>query len=85
NAPNPFGAETMIRVDLPQPRHVELTIYDIQGRSVATILDEEMIAGTHEVAWDGRGGGGEPLASGIYFCILRTEGYRQAIRMMLAH
>jgi len=85
NAPNPFGAQTMIRVDLPQPRHVELTIYDIQGRSVATILDEEMIAGTHEVAWDGRDGGGEPLASGIYFCILRTEGYRQAIRMMLAH
>ena len=68
NAPNPSRPGTTIRFAVPQPgRPVTLRVYDIAGRVVATLLDDELVAGVREVRWHGRTDDGGPAASGIYF------------------
>lgn len=65
--PNPFHATTTMRLQLEQEGPVELAIFDMSGRRVATLLDEVVAAGTHQVGWDGREEAGSRLANGIYF------------------
>jgi hypothetical protein len=83
NAPNPFAGRTAIRFDLPRPADVELTVYDVQGRSVVKLVRGTLPAGTHEVIWDGRNDKGDPAASGIYFCGFKTPGYIEVKRLLL--
>jgi enterochelin esterase-like enzyme len=63
--PNPFNSATTISFVLSEPCYVELKVFDVQGRLVATLVDSPMTAGAHEVPFDGR-----ELSSGIYFCRL---------------
>lgn len=67
NEPNPFDAKTEIRFQMPEPAHVSLRIYDLGGREVATLLDGELGAGYHRVAWEP---GSAP--DGAYVCKLAT-------------
>jgi hypothetical protein len=57
---------------LPRPARVRLKIYDINGRMIKTLLDENMPAGYHQTEWDTRDGKGREVASGTYFCVLET-------------
>jgi len=68
NYPNPFSARTRIAYDLPAAARVRLIVYDVLGREVARLVDEERPAGRHEVTWETGA-----LASGMYFCRLVTE------------
>ncbi len=68
NYPNPFNSATRIRFDLPQSGKVRLTIYDMAGRSLKTLINHVLPAGSHSVQWNARDASGQPLASGIYFC-----------------
>jgi hypothetical protein len=74
NSPNPFNPETVFRFALPQAGHVTLGIYDLAGRLVRTLIDWPLSEGWQTVAWDGRGDGGERVASGVYFCRLGLGG-----------
>jgi hypothetical protein len=74
NAPNPFTTRTDLAFDLPRSTNVRLDVIEASGRLVATILDRDLAAGRHSVAWNGRGTSGRPLASGVYFCRLRALG-----------
>lgn len=65
--PNPFNPTTQLTFELPVPGHARLAIYDVRGRHVLTLLDEHLVAGRHEVAWDGRDAEGRRVTSGIYF------------------
>jgi enterochelin esterase family protein len=65
--PNPFNAATTISFALSQPCHVELKVFDVQGRLVATLVDSPMTAGAHSVPFDGC-----ELSSGTYFCRLSS-------------
>jgi T5SS/PEP-CTERM-associated repeat protein len=67
NAPNPFRSSTSIRFDLPEPGAVRLVVYDVHGRRVRALRDEEFPAGNHEVWWDRRNDSGGQVASGLYF------------------
>jgi len=67
NAPNPFRASTEVRYTLPQRVPVVLAVYDVQGRRLATLVDQTEDAGEYTVTWDGRGDNGLPAASGLYF------------------
>ncbi|MFH1852877.1 MAG: tandem-95 repeat protein [Candidatus Neomarinimicrobiota bacterium] len=82
NYPNPFNALTAIPFELPRSESVCLTIYDIHGRKVRCLIDEELPRGYHEVHWDGSDGI-KTVASGIYVVELRSTNYRGIKKIML--
>ena len=79
NHPNPFNPVTGIRFSIDQERMVTLSIYDIFGRLVTTLVDRKMRAGVYIEAWDGRDVSGNAVASGVYFYRL-TAGNRALTR-----
>jgi hypothetical protein len=78
NYPNPFNPSTVIRYTIPRQGHVSLIIYNTIGQVVATLLDETKHAGTYEAMFNGNG-----LASGVYFCRLRTEERILSIKIIM--
>ncbi len=74
NAPNPFNPSTTIRFALPEAGAASLSIYDVNGRHVRTLVDGDATAGTHDVVWDGRDGLGREAASGVYLYRLTWRG-----------
>jgi hypothetical protein len=84
NYPNPFNPETNIRFSLPSASHVSLEIFDILGRRVAALVDENLAAGEYSIIWNGVDKAGLAAASGVYFYRLSTEqGTRQAKMTLL--
>ena len=75
--PNPSGPRTMIRFALADRQHVSLNVFDIQGRRVAAVLDEVREPGAYQEMWSGRDAAGHPLASGIYYAVLRAGEYEK--------
>jgi parallel beta-helix repeat protein/predicted outer membrane repeat protein len=67
NYPNPFNPSTRIPYTIERPAHVALSIYDVSGRRVRTLVDRVEDAGRHEREWDGRDETGNDVASGVYF------------------
>jgi len=88
NYPNPFNPSTKISWQSPVGSHQILKVFDVLGNEVATLVDEYKPAGKYEVEFNlpaGRQGpasGIRNLASGIYFCRLRTENYSKTIKML---
>lgn len=83
NYPNPFNAETNISYNLPASSSVNLSIYDITGRVVRKLIDENRPAGLNQIGWDGRNDSGEQLVSGIYFVRIITEYRTRTSRLVL--
>jgi len=84
--PNPFGAKTRIRFDVPASAgsaRVSLAIYDTTGRLVRTLLDGPQPGGTWELTWDGTDATGGLLPGGVYFCRLEAGGERLSSRIVL--
>lgn len=73
NYPNPFNSTTVIEYSLPQEDRINLSIYDVTGRLVKTVVDQEQVAGHYAVNWDGKNSTGVQLPTGIYYCVLRTS------------
>jgi hypothetical protein len=78
NYPNPFNPTTMIRFTVPERIHVALQVYDVLGREVASLVNEERLPGAHEVRFDARG-----LSSGAYFYRLRAGSYVQLKSLLI--
>ncbi len=76
NYPNPFNPTTTIRYTIPavSPPHTTLKIYNILGRLVRTLVEEEQAPGYYSVQWDGRDNLGQEVSSGIYLCRLGITG-----------
>jgi hypothetical protein len=78
NYPNPFNPSTLINFDLPVAGYARVVIYDLMGRSVQTLVDGPLSAGSHQVTFDaGR------LASGVYLYRLETAGFTATQKMIL--
>lgn len=76
NYPNPAVPEnggTTIVYQLPQKTNVKLDVYNILGQKVRTLLNEEKYAGQFTIVWDGKSDAGQLVASGIYFCKIKTN------------
>ena len=78
NYPNPFNPETVISYQLPVMSKVELKVYDVLGREVATLVNKEQSAGTYEVQFDASN-----LTSGIYFYRLMSGEYSETKKMLI--
>lgn len=78
NYPNPFNPETTINFSLAEKSFVTIRIFDVLGRSVETIVKEEMSSGLHKLGWKPS----RELSSGIYFASLNTENFNSTIKML---
>jgi len=83
NYPNPFNPRTSIRYALPQDAHVRLTIYNLLGQKITTVVDEPQSAGFKAVWWDGKDAEGDEVASGVYFYRLMADKFSEVKKMMM--
>jgi len=86
NYPNPFNPSTTIRFEIPASAgtsDVELTIYNLMGQKIRTLVSAKMSAGSYTVTWDGRDDRGAKAASGIYFYRLQAGSFTTVRRMVL--
>jgi len=81
--PNPFRSATTVTFDLTRPGAVRLSVYDVSGRRVATLLNEVREAGSHNVPWSGRGDSGNSLPAGLYFVRLDAAGMTRTTKLLL--
>jgi C1A family cysteine protease len=79
--PNPLERSTEVTYSLPGRRHVRLTIHDVQGRTVRTLVDRFRESGTYSAVWEGRDDAGTEVSPGIYF--VRLENGRRALHQRL--
>jgi hypothetical protein len=78
NYPNPFNPVTNINYDIPKTGLVKIAVYDLTGKEVAVLVNDLIIAGSHQVTFDA-----SALASGVYFYKLITENYSETKKLML--
>ncbi len=83
NTPNPFNPTTRITFVLERADVVDLGVYDVFGRRVATLVSGTRVAGRHAVSWDGITSRGLPAAAGVYRYVLTTSSGRESRRMVL--
>ncbi len=83
--PNPFNPITTIRFDLPEPAVVNLSIYDILGREVWSLMGSRSRfgAGYHSITWDGTNKKGLPVSTGLYIIHLTIPGFSQTQKVIL--
>ena len=83
NYPNPFNPDTEIGYALPVNSEVELSVFNVLGQKVATLVQGEQAAGYHTVRWNGTNSDGSSVASGIYFYRITTEQFTTSKKMMM--
>jgi hypothetical protein len=83
NHPNPFNPVTTIVYEVAEAGQVRIDIYDVSGRLVRRLVDENRGVGRHTASWDGRDGSGNGVHSGVYFYRMTAPGYTSAAKKML--
>ena len=83
NYPNPFNPSTSIRYDLPEDAFVNITIYDMMGRSVKIVSNDRQTAGYKIKKWDATNELGEPVSTGVYLYSIRAGDFMQVKKMAL--
>jgi hypothetical protein len=83
NYPNPFNPLTKIDFSLPKTGRVVITIYNLLGQEVTTLINERLDYGYHTVTWQGMDRMGRPVGSGVYFSELKAAGNRKTRKMIL--
>jgi sugar lactone lactonase YvrE len=83
NYPNPFNPETKISYRLKDAGDVRLTIFNLRGQEVRTLVSSSMIAGNHSVVWNGRNDAGQVVPSGIYLYRLQVSGFVETRKLTL--
>ena len=84
NYPNPFYSSTMIRYNIPEYTKVRISVFDINGRLVKTLVNQNHHSGQYSVEWNTRDELGVPLPEGMYIYQLKTASFVQSKKMMLA-
>ncbi|MFC2170720.1 T9SS type A sorting domain-containing protein [Calditrichota bacterium] len=81
--PNPFNPVVTIPYALPNSSDVKITIYNLLGQRVTTLIDKKVQAGYHNVLWDSRSRTGVPVASGIYFVKMEAGKFNKTKKIVL--
>jgi hypothetical protein len=81
--PNPFNPQTTISFALPEASHIKLTVFDVQGHVIATLLNEDRGPGVHDIVWNGRDNRGQVMASGVYLYRIEAGSFVETKRMVL--
>jgi len=83
NYPNPFNPVTTLRYDIPENSHVTITIYDMLGRQVKTLINQTQDAGYKSLIWDATNDYGKPVSAGIYLYQIQAGEYISTKKMVL--
>jgi hypothetical protein len=83
NYPNPVNAGTIISYQINLKDHVKLSIYDLMGREVITLVNDEKQPGSHRISWNGKDRHGNLIPSGVYFYQLQTAETQQSRKMII--
>ncbi len=83
NFPNPFNPRTTIPFHLPVSSHVHLSVLDLLGRRIITLVNEILPTGSHDIEWNGRNAEGNPVSSGVYLYRLKTGKTSLTKKMLL--
>jgi len=83
NFPNPFNPVTTLRYNLPENGHVNITVYDMLGRKVRTILNQQQDPGYKSLIWDATNDYGKPVSAGIYLYQIQAGEYISTKKMVL--
>jgi flagellar hook assembly protein FlgD len=83
NYPNPFNPSTTIRYELPEEAMVNITIYDMMGRQVKTLVNGSQTAGYKSIQWNATNNTGQPVSAGIYLYEIQAGKFRQTKKMVL--
>ena len=81
--PNPFNPVTSLRYDLPQNEMINITIYDMMGRIVKTLVNGSQTAGFKSVQWNATNDRNEPVSAGLYLYTIQAGEFRQTKKMVL--
>ncbi|PKN72907.1 MAG: hypothetical protein CVU50_05105 [Candidatus Cloacimonetes bacterium HGW-Cloacimonetes-3] len=82
NYPNPFNPETNISFNLPVSGKTTLTVYNVKGQRIDTLINKPLLSGKHVYVWNGTDENGSKVGSGLYFCVL-NQGAKQEIRKIM--
>ena len=83
NYPNPFNPETTIRFAISQPGQTSLTIYNVKGQKVRTLVDQHLDAKVHNIVWNGCDNSGKNVTSGVYYAVLKSVGATPGVKKMI--
>ena len=83
NYPNPFNPTTTISFSLPEQSYVDLSIYNVNGQKITTLVDQNLHAGVHTFEWDGNSVSGNQVATGIYIYRIQANSYTDSKKMVL--
>ena len=81
--PNPFRSSATIRFNLAQAGHVDMTIYDVTGRTVKTLVNGDLKAGENSIVWDGTDNSGSRVSGGIFWTQMSTNGFTSSKKMVV--
>jgi hypothetical protein len=83
NYPNPFNPVTRFTVDLPKATEVEVAVYDLLGRKIASLLSGNQAAGEYTLEWNGRDASGMVVPTGMYLLRLSSDEFNATQKIML--
>ena len=83
NYPNPFNPVTSLRYDLPEDGFVNITIYDMMGRIVRSLVNSKQAAGYHSIKWNATNNKNEPVSAGLYLYTIQAGEFSQTKKMIL--
>jgi len=83
NYPNPFNPITTLRYDLPEHSYVNVTVYDMLGTQVKTLINQTQDAGFKSVIWDATNDYGKPVSAGVYLYQIQAGEFVQTKKMVL--
>ncbi len=83
NSPNPFNPTTTIDFSIPEDSKVDVSIFNVKGQKVKTLLNKFLLKGRHQVLWNGVDNTGKAVSSGVYFYKLSVKGKSEVIKKCL--
>ena len=83
NYPNPFNPITRINYDIPKDGYVSISIFNITGRKIVSLVNENKIRGSHSIYWEGKNDMGENLPGGMYICTIKAGNFVGSKKLVL--
>ena len=83
NYPNPFNPTTQIKYDLPKDSYVNIFIYDVMGKKIKSLFNNNQTSGYHYLRWDATNDIGESVSAGMYIYTIQADEYRATKKMVL--